>query len=306
MGRMDARAIEAGGPADPLPRDPMSARSVLSQAQSENFPVAPFFLDRATRADLMAIYGFARLVDDLGDEAPGDRGALLDAAEAELALARDGRAEGAIFGPLAVAIARRGLDTSLLHDLIEANRRDQTVTRYATLDELVGYCRLSANPVGRLVLQVLHASTPERAMWSDEVCTALQIVEHCQDVGEDFARGRVYLPSEDLARYGCDESELSASHTSAALKAVVRHELAKACELLDSAVPLIAGLRGRARLLVAGFAGGGVAAIAAMTQHDYDVLAVSCKAPKQAVAKSALSLLVQARRRPTLRSKDRR
>ena len=155
-------------------------------------------------------------------------------------------------------IARRHVPAQPFHDLIEANRRDQVVHDYATFDELVGYCRLSANPVGRVVLAVLDAATPERIEWSDDVCTALQLIEHWQDVGEDARAGRVYLPADDRRTFGVGRDELAGDHASPALRALMRFEVARARALLDaSGVALCAALTGRARLLVAGFVGWG-------------------------------------------------
>ena len=162
--------------------------------------------------------------------------------------------------------------------LIEANRVDQVVTRYDTWASLRDYCALSANPVGRLVLAVLGADTPDRVAWSDDVCTALQLVEHLQDVGEDYARGRVYLPAEDLDRFGASETDLAAAAASGPLRAAVAHEVDRARRLLHRAAPpLCRSLRGRARVAVAGFAGGGLAALDAIERARYDVLAVDAR-----------------------------
>jgi hypothetical protein len=161
-----------------------SAR-VLAHAGSENFPVALRVLPRRSREHLLAVYGFARLVDDLGDEAPGDRSALLDWVESELDRAVGGGASDRVVARLAPTIRACSLPIEALHRLIEANRRDQVVTSYRSWDELREYCRYSADPIGRLVLAIFGVATPERMAWSDDVCTALQLVEHLQDVGED-------------------------------------------------------------------------------------------------------------------------
>src|SRR5262249_51984367 len=153
--------------------------------------------------------------------------------------------------------------------LIEANRRDQTQPAYAAFDELVDYCTLSANPVGELVLYVFEMATPERIELSDRVCTALQLVEHWQDVAEDFARGRVCLPAEDLARFGVTHAELGASETGAALRELMAFEVARARRLLDEGAPLVGTLRGRARFAVAGYVGGGRANAEAIALAGY-------------------------------------
>lgn len=156
--------------------------------------------------------------------------------------------------------------------LIEANRRDQRVARYATQAELLDYCRYSADPIGRLVLHVFGAATPERLALSDRICSALQLAEHCQDVGEDFAKGRIYLPGELLAACGCAETELEAPSASPALREVLRRETALARSLLREGEPLLATLAGAARLAVSGFAAGGHAALDGISRAGYDVL----------------------------------
>ena len=158
---------------------------ITSKAGHENFPVASRLLPRDIRSELMAIYAFARFTDDIGDEAEGDRLVLLDWLDDELTLAGEGRAIHPVFQRLTPVIQDLNLDLQPFRNLIEANRVDQRVTRYATFDDLVGYCMLSAAPVGHLVLAVFKASSEERIAWSDKVCIALQLVEHLQDVGED-------------------------------------------------------------------------------------------------------------------------
>ena len=180
---------------------------VLGRAGSENFPVASRLLPDDVRSDLMALYGWARLVDQLGDDYPGDRLAALDEVERQLrlALSRHGPQADDEIHPWS-AQSRRRCEGSAAHraafDLVQANRQDQVVSRYETFADLVGYCKLSANPVGRTVLAIFGFATPERIAWSDSICTALQLVEHWQDVAEDAIVGRVYLPMEDMRRSG--------------------------------------------------------------------------------------------------------
>ncbi|HLN07181.1 MAG TPA: squalene synthase HpnC, partial [Acidimicrobiales bacterium] len=231
--------------------------ALAAKARNENFPVASHLLPSKVRARLMAIYGFARLADDLGDEAEGDRLALLAWLEEELDRAAVGNATHPVLQQLSPVI--RGLDLRLdpFRCLIEANRVDQQVSRYETFDDLVAYCMLSAAPVGRLVLAVFGASTAERIALSDRVCIGLQVVEHLQDVGEDARQGRVYLPLEDLARFGCSERELSGTFSGAALRGVVAMEAARARGLLAAGMPLAASLPVRPRLAIVGFVAGG-------------------------------------------------
>jgi phytoene/squalene synthetase len=217
--------------------------AVMVQAREENFPVALWLLGPRLRRHLLAVYGFARLVDDVGDELTGDRLALLDQIEHELDEPRH-----EVMLTLAATIRECRLPRGPFLRLIEANRRDQVVTRYESLEELLDYCQLSAAPVGELVLHVFGAATPERIALSDRICSALQIIEHLQDVDEDRARGRFYLgPPTTPNRPFAGTSEARA--------------------LLEQGAPLVAQLRGRARLAVAGFLAGGRVALDALDGH---------------------------------------
>jgi squalene synthase HpnC len=249
---------------------------VMAQAGSENFPVASRLLPRRLGGHLLAIYGFARLVDDLGDEAQGDRLALLDWAEEELDRIYAGiEPEHAVMRELAPTVNACGLPPEPFRRLIAANRHDQAVSRYETFDDLLAYCRLSAAPVGELVLHVFGAATADRIALSDEVCAALQITEHLQDVGEDHARGRVYLPREDLERFGCAEEELARATATPSLRNLIAFEAARARELLTAGAPLTRRLPARARIAVAGFVAGGRAALDGLERAGWDPLANS-------------------------------
>jgi squalene synthase HpnC len=276
----------------------------MGQASGENFPVASRLLPRTTRTHLYAIYGFARLVDEIGDGPIGgdgtawDAGAVggadpvggddagaqarltaLDGLEADLERAFDGEAEHPLLRRLAPTLRECGLPREPFVRLIEANRVDQRIERYETWEQLRGYCELSADPVGELVLGVFGQADPERIALSDETCTALQLAEHCQDVAEDRARGRVYLPAEDLARFDCPIADLDAPHASGPLRAVLAFEVDRARALLARGAPLIGRLHGpRERLAVAAFVAGGRAALDAIERAGYDVLAGPPKA----------------------------
>jgi squalene synthase HpnC len=269
--------------------------ALYSQASRENFPVASRLLPAGVRAHLMAIYGFARLTDDIGDELAGDRLGALDWLAEELERAPSGGATHPVLRRVGETIAARHLSLQLFRDLIEANRMDQMVRRYETFGDLVEYCRLSANPVGRLVLEVLDHSTDARNAWSDDVCTGLQVVEHLQDVAEDLAQDRVYLPLADLRGEGTDLEALHASSAGPALRRVVALEAARARQLLFSGVPLAASLPWRPRVAIAAFAAGGMAALDAIERAHYDVLAVRCRPrPGRLAARLALVLLAGA------------
>lgn len=260
-----------------VPQAP-GVREVLARAAGENFPVASILLPRRVRAHLLAVYGFARLVDELGDSVPGDRVAALDWLEGELDAAFAERAEHPLMRRLSQTVSACGLTRDPFARLIEANRADQRTVRYATWEQLRGYCALSADPVGEIVLQVFGVATPERISLSDSICTALQLTEHCQDVAEDYLAGRVYLPAEDMARFGCVEADLDPSPATragrdcAALHAVLAFEVRRARELLRDGAPLLRTLRGRERIAVAAFVAGGHAALDAIERAGCEVL----------------------------------
>jgi len=272
----------ASPPPRGYPRTP-DASAVMGRASGENFPVASCVLPRRVRSHLLALYGFARLVDELGDCAPAGTGshlgaserlAALDELERDLDRAYRGEAEHPLLERLQPTLAECSLPRGPFVRLIEANRVDQRVNRYETWEQLRGYCELSANPVGELVLGVFGQATPAHVALSDEICTALQLTEHCQDVAEDHDRGRVYLPMGDMARFGCTIADLSSERAGGPLRRTIAFELARARELLTRGAPLIDELRGvRERLAVAAFIAGGRAALDAIERAGCDVLA---------------------------------
>lgn len=255
------------------------ARTTLDKASGENFPVAPFFLPRAWRDDLMAVYGYARLVDDIGDgdlASPAaearllgldparadDRLAMLDAFEADLHRVFSGSAGSTgpveephhpILRALRPTVRRCALTPEPFLGLIAANRQDQTVRRYETYEDLLAYCELSANPVGRLVLQITGTASPERIRRSDAVCSALQIAEHLQDVAEDLGRDRIYLPARDMKEFHVQEADLAVPSAGASVRALIAYEAERARDLLNEGAPLVGSVHGRLKLLLAGF-----------------------------------------------------
>ncbi len=245
---------------------------VMARAAHENFPVALRLLPRDVRGHLAAVYGYARLVDILGDEYDGDRSQALDWAESELDSLYSGSPRHPVFRKLASTVDRFDLPRKPFDRLLAANRLDQVKTRYKDRTDLLGYCALSANPVGHLVLAVFGAATPDRLAASDSVCSGLQILEHLQDVAEDAGVGRVYLPREDMARFGCSIEDLTASRAGDSLRRLVAHEVLWAYRLLEEGIPLVRSLNGYARPAIAGFVSGGLAGLDTIRKAGFDVL----------------------------------
>ena len=274
-----AASSDAADPAAAVERH-VGLEAVMARAAGENFPVSLRLLPRAARGHLQAIYGYARLVDNLGDEYPGDRAAALDWVEAQLDDLFADTARHKAFLQLAPTVARFGLDREPFDQLLAANRLDQHKARYEDFDELLEYCTLSANPVGHLVLAVFEAATPERLGASDEVCSGLQVLEHLQDVAEDAASGRVYLPADDMERFGVTADDLHAPVAAAGLRGLVAYEAGRARAMLESGRGLVASLTGSARLAVAGFVAGGLAGLDALEAAGFEVLGGTRKASK--------------------------
>jgi squalene synthase HpnC len=265
------------------------ALQLRTLAGLENFSVAPAFVGPRLRERLNAIYGFARLVDTLGDELASDRLAALDWLEQDLERVYRGEPEHPAMVRLVPFVRELSVPRDPFTRLIGANRLDQKVHDYGTFDELVAYCDLSANPVGELVLHAFGAATPENIELSDRVCTALQLVEHWQDVGEDARNGRIYLPREDRERFGVDDAELLDTHTSDAVRALLASETERARQLIDEGAPLVGRLRGRARAAVAAYVGGGRAALEALKLAGYHVLPQGPKATKAARLRATIA-----------------
>ena len=289
------------------------AEDVVANASGENFPVALRMLPARHRKHLTNLYFFARLTDDLGDEARGDeaRGAgnanggenvtelrlrLLDELAADVDRIYSGKTpRSPVIKAMADTVRECGVPAQPLLDLIQANRQDQMVARYRTYSELEQYCELSANPVGQIVLYIFGVVTPRRIEFSDSICTALQLAEHWQDVAEDLAAGRIYLPGEDLERFGVTEADLAAPGAGPAVRQLMIFETDRAERLLDSGAPLVHTLHGAARLAVAGYLAGGRAALAAIRDQDYDVLRGTPRPRKQRLAKELAKAYVTGR-----------
>jgi len=285
------------------------AEEVVANAPGENFPVALKMLPARYRRHLTNLYFFARLTDDLGDEARDAQAdtsesadvsklrlCLLDELAADVDRIYQGQTpESPVMRAMAETVRECGVPAQPLVDLIQANRQDQQVTRYRTYPDLQQYCELSANPIGQIVLYIFGVATPERIALSDSICTALQLAEHWQDVAEDLGHGRIYLPGEDLERYGCTEADLAAPTAGPAVRQLMVFEVNRADKLLDEGAPLVGTLRGAARLAVAGYLAGGRAALAAIRAQGHDVLTGTPRPRKQRLAGELVKAYVRGR-----------
>lgn len=281
----------------PGPAAPTGEEAFRTRENAENFPVALRFLPRRYRDDLHAVYGYARMVDEIGDAFTGDRTARLHELATDLGTIWSGdQPSNAVLRRLAGTVHDRAMSAEPFERLIEANLQDQVVSRYETFEDLRRYCTLSADPVGRMVLEVFGQATAETVARSDQVCTALQLLEHWQDVGEDRRAGRVYLPQEDLRRYGVGEHELDRGSASPQLRALMRFEIERAAGMLGEGTAIVRQLQGWGRISVAGFIAGGQATVSALRQTGGDVLGQSARPSRVATAVRILGLL--AVRRP--------
>jgi len=213
----------------------------------ENFPVASLLLPRARRRHLAAIYAFSRQADDFADEAiyDGRRAELLAGWRERLDRAARGEASDPVFLALADTIARHDLPVGLLHDLISAFEQDVTTTSYESFEDVLAYCRLSANPVGRLVLHLFGRGEDRLLEQSDAICTGLQLVNFWQDVGVDLDKGRCYIPQEDLRRFGCPPEDLEARRASGPFRDVLKFQVERTRGIFARGSALPSEVRGR-------------------------------------------------------------
>lgn len=260
------------GAESPRPGDVPRLPAVLARMRTENFPIASRMLPDGIRGHLQALYGYFRLVDYAGDEAPGNRDALLDLLETDLKRAYQGTARIGVLRALTPTVRDCAIPVDVLGKLIQANRQDQVVSRYRTFDELLDYCALSANPVGEAVLHVFGRAEEDLLVLSDRICTALQILEHCQDLAEDQRSGRIYLPQQDFQRFHCDEEQFADPVAATRVRGLVKFEVDRAVRMLNAGTPLVARLSGTARIAVAGYVAGGRATAAALAAAGHDPL----------------------------------
>jgi squalene synthase HpnC len=248
----------------------------LADSHYENFHVASWFLPEALRPHFHAIYAYCRVSDDLGDEV-GDRSvalALLDLWGRELDACYEGRALHPVFVALAETIRACSIPKQPFADLLTAFRQDQTVTRYASMQDVLAYCRYSANPVGRLVLYACGEADEEKFRLSDATCSALQLANFWQDVRVDYPKGRVYIPQDDMRDFGVTDETIAAGVATEDFRALLRYEVDFARGLFDEGLPLI-GMVGRDLALDLDlFSRGGLEILRAIERCNYDVLSV--------------------------------
>lgn len=241
----------------------------------ENFPVASILLPARLRPAVEAIYRFARSADDLADEgdaAPAERLVALTAYEAALdRIAQRQPAESPLFEELSAVIAARALPLQPFRDLISAFKQDVTTKRYASFETLLDYCRRSANPVGALMLHLYGKATPENLRNSDSICSALQLINFWQDVAIDWQKQRIYLPQDDMARHDFGEADIELARVTGEFRDLMRFEVARSREMIESGAPLAKRLPGRVgwelRLVVQG----GLRILEKIEAVDYDV-----------------------------------
>ncbi len=260
-------------PVAPSPDEAHRYCRELAESHYENFHVASWFLPKALRPHFHAIYAYCRISDDLADEVgdPALATALLDLWRGELDACYEGRARHPVFVALAETIRACSIPKEPFADLLQAFLQDQVVTRYASRPELLGYCRCSANPVGRLVLYACGEASAERFRLSDATCSALQLANFWQDVPGDYARGRIYLPQDEMSRFGVTEEMIAAGAATPEFRRLLRHEVAYARGLFADGLGLVAQVGGRLALDLELFSLGGLEILRAIERQDYDV-----------------------------------
>ena len=243
----------------------------LALSHYENFTVASWLLPRAARPHVYNVYAYCRHTDDLGDEAPGDRLALLEEWEADLRRCYDSTPHHPILVALQQTVRRFAIPPEPFLKLIEANRMDQRVSRYATFADLLHYCHHSANPVGHLFLYLFGYSDARRQRLADATCTALQLTNFWQDIAVDLRKGRVYLPQEDMERFHYSEEELRQGTINDAFCALMAFEVERTRGLFAEGLKLLDMVDGRLRLNLKLFSLGGLAVLEALERNGYDV-----------------------------------
>jgi squalene synthase HpnC len=246
----------------------------LARTHYENFSVATWFLPERLRQDFFNVYAYCRISDDLGDEV-GDPDAslrLLDQWEAELDACYAGSPRHPVFVALAETVCKCEIPKQTFVDLLTAFRQDQRVSRYGTFEDVLGYCRYSANPVGHLVLYVCGYRDADRQALSDFTCTALQLANFWQDVSPDYSNGRIYLPLEDLRHFGVGEEDIAAQRNTAAFCDLMRFEVERARDWFRRGLPLIEKVDRELAIDIELFGRGGQEILHAIEAQGYNVL----------------------------------
>ena len=246
----------------------------LARTHYENFSVATWFLPKKLRQHFYNVYSYCRISDDLGDEVGNPQQSLqmLDQWERELDACYSGTPRHPVFVALAETVRQFNIPKHEFSDLLIAFRQDQTVTRFETFNDTLGYCRYSANPVGHLVLYLCGYNDAERQQLSDYTCTALQLANFWQDVRVDYAKGRIYLPLEDLRRYCVSESDIAQHRVTAQFIELMKFEVCRAREWFERGSPLVARVNKELAIDIELFSRGGQEILNAIERQKFDVL----------------------------------
>jgi squalene synthase HpnC len=274
-----AQELAKFGPQAPLPVKAITLRQAqkycrkLAKRHYENFTVASFFLPRRLKQHFCNVYAYCRWADDLADETGDSKKslALLGWWEMQLRDCYHGRTSHPVFIALAETVKQFKIPADPFVDLLVAFRQDQRLTRYDSIDQLLEYCRYSANPVGRLVLYLGECFSTERARLADSICTGLQLANFCQDVARDWERGRIYLPQTDCHRFGYPEASFAKKESSDAFRRLLAVEVEQAEGFLRAGLPLIKTVPPELQLDIALFIHGGLAVLQAVRRQNYDV-----------------------------------
>ncbi len=246
----------------------------LAKSHYENFSVATWFLPSRLRQHFYNVYAYCRISDDLGDEVgdPQQSLELLDQWEAELNACYAGSPKHPVFVALADTVKQFSIPQHEFSDLLVAFRQDQTVTRFETFDDILAYCRYSANPVGHLVLYLCGYSDAERQQLSDHTCTALQLANFWQDVFVDYGKGRIYLPLEDLRRFGVSGDDIAQRHATPQFVAMMKFEVERARNWFGRGLPLVKMVNRELAVDLELFSRGGQEILNAIERQGFDVL----------------------------------
>lgn len=270
----------------------------LARSHYENFSVATWFLPERLRQHFCNVYSYCRISDDLGDEVGNPTASLelLDQWETELNACYAGNPRHAVFVALSETIQKFDIPKQPFSDLLKAFRQDQTITRFPTFQDVLNYCRYSANPVGHLVLYLCGYRDAERQKFSDFTCTALQLANFWQDVTPDYAKGRVYIPLEDLQKFGISEADIAGEKNSAAFCEMMRFEVTRAREWFERGLPLVKQVDKELAVDIELFSRGGQEILNAIEKQKFAVLGnrPSISKPRKLalVARAALGKLL--------------